>query len=62
MISKLNTICSFVKEEEGATAVEYAIMLALIILVCIGSVRVLGGSANNLWGGNLHEVLTSFSN
>ena len=32
----------FIREEDGPTAVEYAIMLALIVLVCIASISVLG--------------------
>jgi len=33
-----NTILDFLAEEDAATAVEYAVMLALIIAVCIASV------------------------
>ena len=36
----------FVKNEDGPTAVEYAVMLALIIVVCIGAITTLGGNAN----------------
>ena len=32
----------FVKEEDGPTAVEYAVMLALIIVVCLAAVQFLG--------------------
>ncbi len=32
--------------EEGATATEYAVMLALIVAVCIGTVVALGGKVN----------------
>ena len=32
----------FIQEEEGATAVEYAIMVALIAAVIIGAVRLIG--------------------
>ena len=39
-------IVGFVKGEEGPTAVEYAVMLALIIVVCIGAITTLGGNAN----------------
>lgn len=38
----LNVIKNFLKEEDGPTAVEYAVMLALIIVVCIAAVRVIG--------------------
>ena len=37
----------FIQEEEGATAVEYAVMLVLIIVVCIVAITFVGGSANN---------------
>lgn len=37
----------FVKEEEGATAVEYGVLIALIIAVCIVVIEVLGGKINN---------------
>jgi pilus assembly protein Flp/PilA len=32
----------FIQEEEGATAVEYAVMIVLIIVVCLGVIGVLG--------------------
>jgi pilus assembly protein Flp/PilA len=37
------------RDESGATAVEYAVMLALIIGVCIGAVTVFGSTANGSW-------------
>ncbi len=40
-------VVAFVKEEDGPTAVEYAVMLALIIVVCISAVSTLGGNANS---------------
>jgi pilus assembly protein Flp/PilA len=40
-------IVSFLKNEDGPTAVEYAVMLALIIVVCITAVTALGTNANN---------------
>jgi pilus assembly protein Flp/PilA len=36
----------FLTQEDGPTAVEYAVMLALIIVVCIGAVTALGQGAN----------------
>jgi pilus assembly protein Flp/PilA len=36
----------FVKREDGPTAVEYAVMLALIIVVCIAAITTLGSNAN----------------
>jgi pilus assembly protein Flp/PilA len=37
----------FLKQEDGPTAVEYAVMLALIIVVCIAGITTLGSNANN---------------
>lgn len=37
----------FLKQEDGPTAVEYAVMLALIIVVCLTAVGTLGSQANN---------------
>ncbi len=34
-------ILQFVREEDGPTAVEYAVMLALIVATCLGSVNLL---------------------
>ena len=43
----LNTLVKFAKDESGPTAVEYAVMLALIIVVCITAVTALGTNAAN---------------
>src|SRR5262245_6483284 len=40
-------VVSFLKDESGPTAVEYAVMLALIIVVCITAITTLGTNANN---------------
>ena len=39
-------LINFFKDEEGATMVEYALMLALIAIVCIAAVRIIGQNAN----------------
>ena len=36
----------FLKAEDGPTAVEYAVMLALIIVVCLVALTALGTNAN----------------
>ena len=44
-MSKLqNKIWKFLLSEEGPTAIEYAVMLALIIMVCIVTIGILGGA------------------
>jgi len=39
-------VVEFLNEEDGPTAVEYAVMLALIIVVCIGAVQAVGTNAS----------------
>ena len=43
-------LVAFLKKEDGPTAVEYAVMLALIIVVCIAAITTLGSNANNTFG------------
>jgi pilus assembly protein Flp/PilA len=40
---------TFLKKEDGPTAVEYAVMLALIIVVCIAAITTLGQNANTTY-------------
>jgi len=41
-----SSVVNFLKREDGPTAVEYAVMLALIIVVCIAAITALGSNAN----------------
>jgi pilus assembly protein Flp/PilA len=43
-------VVEFLKAEDGPTAVEYAVMLALIIVVCLVAITALGTSANKTFG------------
>ena len=42
----MKKLLKFLKDEEGATMVEYALMLALIAIICIAAVTTLGGKAS----------------
>ena len=42
----VDSVKNFLAAEDGPTAVEYAVMLALIIVVCIGTITALGNNAN----------------
>lgn len=39
----------FLEREDGPTAVEYAVMLALIVVVCITAIGTLGSNANKVF-------------
>ena len=49
-------LVKFVKAEDGPTAVEYAVMLALIIVVCIGAISALGGNAKTTFQGVANTI------
>jgi len=36
-------------EESGQDVAEYAVMLAVILVIVIGTVRLIGGNANNVF-------------
>ena len=43
------SVGSFLRAEDGPTAVEYAVMLALIVVVCIAAITALGSNANSVF-------------
>ena len=45
-------LAKLLAEEEAATAVEYSVMLALLILACITAISALGNASSGMWGGN----------
>jgi pilus assembly protein Flp/PilA len=49
MLSLYRSVLHFLGEEEGPTAVEYAVMLAFIITVVFGAVQTLGGKTNAVY-------------
>ena len=50
MKSLAKKVQRFIVEEDGPTAVEYAVMLALIIVVCITAITTIGTRANTKFG------------
>lgn len=49
MHSIINQAKRFLRDEDGATMVEYALMLALIAVVCIVAVTAIGTGANGMF-------------
>ncbi len=39
----------FLHSEDGPTAVEYAVMLALIVIVCLTAIQAIGTNANSVF-------------
>ena len=49
MIRALTRLQRFVRQDEAATMVEYALMLSLIAVVCIIAVTLIGTNANAIF-------------
>jgi Flp pilus assembly pilin Flp len=43
------TICRLWREESGQDIAEYAVMLAVILVIVVGTVRLVGSNANNVF-------------
>lgn len=54
----MKRIAGFFKDEEGATMVEYALLVALIAVVCITAVQLIGNSAS----GKFNEAGNAITN
>ncbi|MCE9555961.1 MAG: Flp family type IVb pilin [Planctomycetes bacterium] len=46
MSNLVNKVQRFLVSEDGPTAVEYAVMLALIVIVCLTAINSIGTNAN----------------
>ena len=46
----------FLASEDGPTAVEYAVMLALIVIVCLTAIRSIGTNANTTFNNVAKEL------
>lgn len=62
MKTALLALLDFAKREDGPTAVEYAVMMALIIVVCVAAISSLGTNSNktfNCVSGTLKNTVSS---
>jgi pilus assembly protein Flp/PilA len=44
------------KSEDGATAVEYAVLLALILVALISAITSVGNSTSGLWQNDVNQI------
>ena len=51
----------FVRRDEAATSVEYAVMLMLIVGVCISAIQLVGDEAVVIWTDNSDEIDQAFN-
>jgi pilus assembly protein Flp/PilA len=45
----MSSIARFLENEDAATAVEYSVMLAMILLVAFAAISAFGGKTSGLW-------------
>ena len=53
MMQFFRTIC---RDEQGQDIAEYAVMLAVILVLVIGTVRLIGGNANNVFSSVASQI------
>ena len=51
-----NQIWKFFKDDSGPTSVEYAVMLALIIAICMVAIAALGKNQSDMWDGMVSDL------
>ncbi len=57
----VNKVKNFLVSEDGPTAVEYAVMLALIIIVCLVAIGNIGTNANATFSEVASKLTTTAS-
>lgn len=58
----IEAIVRFLADDDGATAVEYAVMLALIVAVCLGSVSALASKTAESFDTTADAISDAFTN
>ena len=51
----MKSLYRFLVSEDGPTAVEYAVMLSLIVIVCLSAISTIGANANS----KFHQIASS---
>ncbi len=52
----MRRIARFLRDDQAATAVEYAVVLALILMAVVGVIGVVGAESGGLWSSNVEEL------
>ena len=58
----MQLLLKLLREEDGPTAVEYAVMLAMIIGSCIAAITLVGGEAGGSWHDTRDQLDTYMKN
>jgi len=56
----MRKLLRLIQSEDGTTAVEYAVMLALILVAIVGAITQAGGANGNIWQNNVDQIDAAF--
>lgn len=48
----MRELVKFLGDDDGVTSVEYAVMIALIVTVCIATIKAVGDQTSGIWADN----------
>lgn len=57
----MRALWRFLQDEAGATAVEYAVMLGLVLLAAIAGISTVGVGSGGLWSNNSSQISTAMT-
>ena len=52
-------ICRLLRDEDGPTAVEYAVLLALILVAIMAGIGALGSQTGGMWSNNEQQLINA---
>ena len=52
----------FQKQESGATSVEYAVIIGMLVLACIAGIQTVGGETLGTWFSNSEQIGNAMNN
>lgn len=52
-------IGKLIRDTRGATAIEYGLILALLVIAILSGVAALGGATGNMWGNMTAKVVAA---
>ena len=57
----MRTFLRLIKDQRGATAIEYGLILAMVFLAVIGAVKALGDEDTSLWASVSSKTVSAMS-
>lgn len=55
----LQRLAGLLRDEDGPTAAEYAMLLALLVAVVIMAVQALGNTSSGIWSNDTNKITTA---